>query len=468
MRSIHETERDIPIVEEADVIVAGAGPGGFPAAIAAARQGARVILIEKYGFAGGLATAGMINPILGHTASESSKPIVEGILKESIDRMHRVGGATEWNESLGEWGIQFEVEAFKHVADQMLGEAGVSVRYHTSVSAVAMAPVSENVARSVDAVITESKTGREAIAGKVFIDATGDADLAAWAGIDFTKGRKFDGAMQSMGSFIHFGGMANASMEQLAAARERLEEEMTAGRLHFYGTSFDNPGPRREVYFAPNMTRFAGDSTNARDLSRGELELRAEAWKLLSFLKKQPGLETAYILRTSACIGPRESRQIVGNYRLNAKDVNTGQKFADGIARGSWWVDIHCPLGHTYPIHLCIRECPKGADCPYWRQEHDGEMLYKRDLYTPNDDWYDIPYRALVAASHNNIIVSGRSISADHQGMAGARVMGTCMAIGEGAGIAAAMAADSDGIANVNAIETLELRKCLTEAGALV
>ena len=119
---------------------------------------------------------------------------------------------------------------------------------------------------------------------------------------------------------------------------------------------------------------------------------------------KQPGLENACILRTSTTIGPRESRQIVGAYRLSGSEVNHGKKFDDSVARGSWWIGIHCPLGNTYPIHLCIRECPKKEKCAYWSAEHEGEMLYKKDLYAPKGDWYSVPCRSLVAKSHTNVM----------------------------------------------------------------
>jgi len=463
---IPEPARDIPIVGSFDVVVAGGGPGGFAAAIAAAGEGARVMLLERYGYAGGLATAGLVNPILGHTASKSDVPIVQGILKRTVDRMFELGGTPGWEASLERWGIQFEAEAFKYAADTMLDEAGVETLFHATAVGAAGGPRSVAGA-PVDAVIIESKSGREAVTASVFVDGTGDADLVAFAGGSFTMGRDFDGAVESMGSFIHFGGMAAASRDQLEAARTRLEERMAAGEFSFYGASFDNPGPRRSIYFAPNITRFAGDPTSAKDLSKGERFVRIEAWKLLEFLKAQPGLEDACILETSACIGPRESRQLEGRYRLTGSDIHEGARFDDAVARGSWWIDIHCPLGFTYPVHLCTKQCPRREKCPYWEAEHEGEMFDADDLYPPDGGWYDIPYRSLVSDSLPNLIVAGRSISADHQGMAGARVMGTCMAIGEAAGTAAAMAAKGKP-GTVADVDVGELRERLEQAGAII
>ena len=116
--------------------------------------------------------------------------------------------------------------------------------------------------------------------------------------------------------------------------------------------------------------------------------------------------------RTATCsrrrrrLGPRESRQISGPYALTGDDVHAGRKFDDAIARGSWWIDIHCPLGNTYPVHLCVKECPKEVECPFWAAEHD-TMRSKKDLYPPRDDWYEIPYRSLLSVGVPNLLAVG-------------------------------------------------------------
>jgi len=161
MRTIAEAARELPVIAEADVVVAGGGPGGLPSAIAAARHGASVVLIERYGFLGGLATAGLVAPILGHTASRSTTPIVEGLLKETTERLHALGGAPSWDEACREWGIRFDAEAFKRVADEMVEGAGVDLLLHTLVTDA----VVEN--GQIAALIVESKTGRQAVVGKV-------------------------------------------------------------------------------------------------------------------------------------------------------------------------------------------------------------------------------------------------------------------------------------------------------------
>lgn len=434
MRTIIEPARSIPIVEEADVVVCGGGPGGFPAAVAAARHGAKTVLIERYGFMGGLATAGLVAPILAHTASESNIPIVEGLLKEITERMHAIDGAPTWEESLAKWGIPFDAEALKAVIDDLCKDAGVRLMLHSQVVGVHLQ------GSALAAVIVESKTGRQAVAGKVFIDATGDADVAFRAGASTTCGRPFDGRPESMGSFFQLSGFEPVSAERAKEIHEQIRRELEDGRFHFYGPSFLNYNcAYHRDHISANMTRYGGHPTDSRDLSQAEVSVRKDVWELVRYLRSAvPGFEKVYVQQTSPQVGPRESRQIVGPYALTGDDVHAGRKFPDAIARGSWWIDIHCPLGNTWPVHLCTVECPKGEACRYWAAEHD-RMYSRSRLHPPKDDWYEIPYRCLLSVSVPNILSSGRCISATHEGMAGSRVMGTCIAIGQAAGTAAAI-----------------------------
>ena len=464
MRTVVEPKREIPIVAEADVIVAGGGPGGLPAAVAAARHGAKVLLIERYGVLGGLATAGLTAPILGHTANKSSIPIVEGMLKEITERMHKLGGAPSWIEACLEWGIRFDAESFKHVADQMVLEANIDLLLHTLVTD---AIIAEN---KINALIIESKSGRQAVAGKIFIDATGDADLAFRAGAPTRKGRNFDGCVQSMGSFLQIGGVQEITEEQKTNAKEKLQEAIAAGKFRFY-TGIKHPGltgnhTMQRDHFTPNMARWPGDPTNVRDLTNAEIGIRDQLWKLIDFLKKQSGFENCCLRMTAFQVGARESRQAIGEYILNGDDIHQGRKFKDAIARGSWWIDIHCPLGYAHPVHLCTVECPRQKDCAFWVAEHDRSMRSKDELSPPPADWYDIPYRCLTPKSIDNLLVSGKCISATHEGIAGARVMGTCIAIGQAAGTAAALALLAQ--MRPRDIDISKLRHMLIKDGAIV
>ena len=241
---------------------------------------------------------------------------------------------------------------------------------------------------------------------------------------------------------------------------------MAAGRLSFYNPGFLNRNDNQLDHTSANMTRFAGDSDNAADMTRAELSVRRDAWSLVRFLRANvPGFENCYVQQLSPQVGPRESQQIVGPYALNGDDIHLGRKYDDAIARGSWWIDIHCPLGNTYPVHLCRKECPKGADCPFYAAEYERMRTYE-ELYPPEGDWYDIPYRCLLSVGVPNLLSSGRCISATHEGMAGSRVMGTCVALGQAAGTAAALAV-KHGIAPA-AVDVAGLRDALRRDGQLV
>ncbi|MHB0874861.1 MAG: FAD-dependent oxidoreductase [Anaerolineae bacterium] len=459
-RTVSEPARDLPIAAEVDVLVAGGGPAGFAAAVAAAREGARTLLLERYGFLGGLATAGLVAPILGHTAADSDTPIVEGLLRQLTERMHALGGAPHWEEALPEWGIRFDAEALKYAADSMAIEAGVRLLFHTLV--VGVLRDGERIA----GVVVESKSGRQAIAAKVVVDATGDADVAARAGAPWAQGRAFDGAVQSMGSFFHLAGIRGLSPAAQQRVTEQVRQAMAEGRFRFYNPGFLGINTMHRDYFSPNMTRLPGDPTDANVLTNAEIDARRQVWELLRFLREEvEGCQDAYILATAPQVGARESRQIRGLHTLSGGEVATAAKFAAAIARGSWWIDIHCPLGHTYPVHLCEQECSMGERCGFWAAEHE-RMLPHAGLFPPKGDWYDIPYGCLVPRDVANLLVAGRSISATHEAMAGARVMGTCMAIGEAAGVAAALAAAGDGV--TAAVDVPLLRERLAERGALV
>lgn len=460
-RMVSEAPRKTPVVAEADVVVCGGGPGGFPAAIAAARHGAKVVLIERYGFLGGLATAGLVAPILSQHAHDSDEPIVDGILHELTDRMHAIGGSTAWHEALKEWGIRFDAEAMKIVLDELIQDAGVHVMLHTWIADVVMD------GQRIAGVIVENKSGRQAVMGKLFVDATGDADVAFRAGAPTTFGRAFDGKPESMGSFLQLANVPAVSDEQRKEINALICKQMDAGAFAFYNPNFiAKQCAYHGDHTSANMTRFGGDSTNAEDMTRGEISIRKNIWALVRYLRKSvPGFEDVYVLQSSPQIGPRESRQIVGPYALTGDDVRFGRRYDDGVARGSWWIDIHCPLGNTYPVHLCLKECPKASDCPFWASEHE-RMLPREQLYPPVGGWYDIPYRCLLSVGVPNLLSSGRCISATHEGMAGSRVMGSCVAIGQAAGTAAALSLA--GRCDPAGLDVAKLRAALKADGQLV
>jgi len=370
MSQIEEPARKLEVLAEAEVVVAGGGPGGWPAAVAAARAGAKTVLIERYGFLGGMATAGLIGPILGHRAHNAPRAIVAGLVRELCKRLHDNGAAPAWEEALGLWGIPFEPEIMKFVLDEMVQDAGVEVLLHALVTSVLVRD------GRIEALVVESKSGRHAVTGQVFVDATGDADVAFRAGAPTHKGRPADGRPMAMGSMFRLGAAPVLSDEQRDDARRRVQEARERGELHCYGAGVQTrSSTTRTDQITPNMTRFAGDPTDVRDLTRGEMALRRDTMRIVSFYRDNlpPGFEGAYLAALPTQIGIRESRQIDGLYTLTGEDIVEARRFEDVVALGSWWIDIHCPLGRVDgATHVCRQDCPADPPCDGVRPLHLG------------------------------------------------------------------------------------------------
>ncbi len=459
METVVQPQREIPVIADVDVCVIGAGPGGLPAALAAARHGANTMLIEMQGCLGGMATAGHIGPILGITASRSTAATIAGIPQEICERMAAIGEARPWEDALKAHAVGFNPEGLKIIADRMVREASVKTLFHAF---FADAIVEDG--RLTHAII-ESKSGRQAIQAKAFVDATGDADVAFRAGAECTKGRPADGKPMAMGSMFRIGGMDTINEDVRKALVEKTREAIRAGDLNCYGTGPGGHGSTiRPGEATANMTRFGGDCSGVEDLTGAEFFVRDLTWKVVDLWRSVPGAEGIYLISTPAHVGLRESRQLVGIHRITGNDVVEGAKYDDSVARCGYWIDIHCPRGLVEggDVHLCSVNCKK-EDC-YMLTEYADQL--PDELHPPDGEWFDIPYRTLVPKEIDGLLVSGRCISADYQAMAAMRVMGPCMAIGEAAGTAAAMAAQAD-IAPRD-VDVESLRSRLTEAGALV
>jgi hypothetical protein len=412
----------------AQIIVAGGGPAGVCAAIAAAEEGADVLLIERYGFLGGMATAGLVNPFMEYWAGE------EQIIKGLFDRILAALDARGGHLFAGIDSVDpFDPEQMKFALEQMCLEVGVRLRYHTM---LAGAEADGGVVR---AVLGASKSGFERFAADLFIDCTGDADLAARAGAEVMMGREEDGLCQPMTLNFRMAGVDDAQMADYLGVTALYKEAKARGEL-------DNP--RENVLFFPttrsgehhfNTTRVVKhDATDANALSAAEIEGRRQAAEMVVFLQREaPGFEKAFLSASAAQIGVRESRRIRGDYLLRVEDILAARKFEDGIARGSYPVDIHNPAG----TGTVIRTLPPGES-------------------------YDIPYRCLCPVGFSNLLVAGRPISADHGAHSSLRVMPIAMAIGEAAGVAAAMALP--GGADVRAVDAAALRARLVERGASI
>ena len=432
MKTVREPARDVPVVRDVDVIVAGGGPTGIAAALAAARNGASTLLVEQQGYLGGNLV--MWLPLFTFMDVQGNQ-IIKGIPQEFIDRLTARGGSSPHYPSIlfNSYTI-VDVEALKLVAQKMLLEAGVEILLHTFVAGLVVQD------SHIDALVVESKSGRQALAGRVFIDCTGDGDVAAAAGAPWEKGDQagrlqpptlmftlqgvdteairdalvtrpdeygsFALSAEQMASNQHF---ITTGMEHITAlARERGEWDVPRWRVCFISTLQEN-----EV--AVNMTRVLDvDATDVDDLTRGELTARAQIEQVVNLLRKYvPGFAGAQLKVTAPVLGIRETRRILGDYVLTGEDVLQGRRFSDEVLLGGYHVDIHSPTDGTTTNLL-----PAGA--------------------------YGIPYRCLLPRGVDNLLVGGRCISATHEGQAATRVMITCMATGEAAGLAAAMSVELD------------------------
>ena len=421
---------------KADIIVVGAGPAGMAAAWAAAKAGSDVLLVERYGFCGGMATTGIIGSILGHYLNEK-EPAVAGFLKFLIDELSKIGGCEPWDKAFKKYGIGFDSELLKYAAEKLLLETGVRFLYHSFLT-----DVKKDSEGLISTIEVANKNGKMLVEGKMFVDATGDADVAYFAGFEYTKGRPQDGKTESMGCIFKIAGIDEEKLTEEVAktAREKLSEMRNSGKLKIFNAGLGGKGSTvRKGERSFNMTRFAGDATDAQILTEAEIELRKETFRIYTFLKENvKGFENSYISSFHIHAGIRETRQIKGLYTLTEQDVIEGEKYDDSIARCTYWIDIHCPFGRTINAHLCYKECETPEYCVMLDKYKD-YLPSKNRLYPPENDWFSIPARCLIPEKSKNLVVAGRCISADHKAMGAIRVMATCMATGDAAGTMASI-----------------------------
>lgn len=393
---VHEPGRKVPVAGSADVLVCGGGPAGIAAAFTAARNGARTLLIERHPFLGGIWTAGALT-ILIDTYNKS------GIMKEILSRLDKDGGMEIWSRF-----PQFQVyglEAMKCLLDDMVKEVQLPVQFYTNVVGVARA------GNRISGVFTESKSGREFIQAKVVIDTTGDGDVAAAAGCPFEKGRPSDGKMQPMTLYGRIGGYKGGP----SFVHPLLELCRKSGWNPSYQSITLFMQPRQPGVAMLMATHLYGDGTNVRDLTQAELKGRWEIRRIIEVLKKRGGddWKDVFLIDTGPCVGVRETRRILGRYYLTREDLKRGAKFEDAVCDVTFGVDIHAPD-------------PK----------EEGLPAKDRVPHKP----YQIPYRCMLAKDLNNLMMAGRCISGDHIAFASYRVTGDAVAMGEAAGLAAAMA----------------------------
>jgi glycine/D-amino acid oxidase-like deaminating enzyme len=434
-------DQELPTSACCDVLVVGGGVAGIAAAIAAARSGAATILVERYGFLGGLATTALVGAFCGlYTTGPRKRPVVAGVCADLITRLRSIGGADEKRTSGIDprlAAVNYDPELFKLVAERMAEEAGVGLLYHTLVADVLW----ETPGTGLSGVVVENKSGRSAILARMVIDASGDADVAARAGVEFEYGDG-EGGAQAMTTVFRVDNVVSgpALQEAIRGIREHLVTARDSGLYQFSRVDpVVFPGLPEGVV-SVNLVSVRGlKATDAADLTAAEVEGRRQAFEYLRALRDLvPGFEKARLIALSPQIGVRETRRILGEYVLTGEEVVAGTKFADGIGLGAWPVEVHNP--ETGRID--------------WR------------YIDKEDDCYSIPFPCLLPKRLENLLVAGRCASTAHVAQASTRVIPQAMAMGEAAGVATSLALDSG--CCLRTLPVAEVQAELKRRGALL
>lgn len=450
-------------VMNSDIVVVGAGPGGFSAAISAAREGMKVILVERLGYVGGQLASGL--PMLAFLDMHKRR-VVGGIAEDFIERMQSIGASS------GHRYCPFHLSSTtldpsyaRIICFKMLQEYGIELLMHSELTSV---KVSHNCVESIT--VTGKGTEIE-LKASVFIDGTGDGDLAYLAGAEYEKGRDGSGELQPPSLMFNLGGVdTDRFCDYIDNHPEELPYGMGLNNLRngYDGAFFrNNPGfvffgmknliqklraegkcpiDRDTIIYiklpaenevAVNTIRILNfDGSNLHDLSRGEMEAHLQIQPIIDMLQQYvPGFEKCYLTFINPVIGVRESRRIMGMKKFTSKDALSGKIPSDSIGLLSYFIDIHSGNG--------------------------SETITKRV-----EEPYGIPYGCTVARDIDSLMMTGRCISVDSEAFGSTRVMPLCMAVGEGAGVGAALAVKQR--IQPRAVDPVQVRAILKEHGAIV
>lgn len=404
--------KSVPVVGSYDVVVCGAGPAGVIAAIAAAREGASVALVERFGFLGGMATAGLVMPL--SVFIYQNKRVIGGIPWEFIERLEAMGGGYI-EKPLGN--VAFDPELYKLCMQRMVLEAGVTLYMNSYLTGTVV-----GTEGTVECVVIENKSGSEALEAKVFIDCTGDADLAAMAGVEM---QPMNGEpLQPLSTYFILAGV-DTSSPLIAEAMHHNKQGVNCHCLPIreylleHAEELDMPefgGPwfcttLHEGCVAVNMTRTAADACDNRDYTAAECRLREDVYRMADVLRNNfAEFKNCYVASVATQAGIRETRRIKGVHTMTAEEYMSGYRYEDSISRGAHPIDIHATKGSSQVTHFL-----------------------EQAAY--------VPYRALIANNYPNLLVAGRCLSADRKAFASMRVQASCMGTGQAAGVAAAMCA---------------------------
>lgn len=415
---VEEPARRTPVLGQCQVLVVGGGPAGLAAAVAAAQQGADTLLIERYGFLGGMGTAGGVTNFAGLYGRRQGQmqQLVHGVVDELLERIDALGGLNDPQDGMG-GRIRvrsYDVAAYKCAADAWLTAHKVRLLFHALACGVQL----EN--GRIGAVLLQTRSGRVALRAEQVIDASGDADLAALSGAAFTLGDGL-GGMLFPSTMFRIGEVqpeqAQAAVGEFGAIEARMEA--AADRYAF---------PRRGAILRPqrnprqwraNVTQLrnasgaAVDATNALELSAAEIEGRRQIVEYMRFLRAEvPGFERAEIAEIAAQVGIRETRRVHCEHMLDGQEVISGAHFPDSIGLNAWPIEAHV----------------------------DGAVQWQHFL-DPGNSFNQLPYRMLLPLqpAPRNLWVAGRCAGMTHLGQSAARASGACFVMGQAAGTAAAL-----------------------------
>lgn len=415
-----EPARTLPVLGQFDVVVVGGGPAGIAAAVSAARHGARTLLVERYGFLGGMGTAGGVTNFAGlyGKVKGEMQQVVHGVVNDLLARLDAAGGLNKPQDGMG-GRIRvrsYDISAYKCAADPLLQEAGVHMLFHAWAASV----IKEG--SRISALVVETKSGRQAVVANAFIDCSGDADVAAFAGVPFEVG---DGHGNSLFPTTMFRVGHVDAPRALAAVGEfkAINDLMDRARAERPG-SYDFPREgailrpqidprewRANVTQIRNAQGKAMSGVDAQELSAGEVEGRRQIREYFRFLKAEvPGFEGSSIIDIAPQVGIRETRRIQGLYALTGEDILSSASFDDSIGVNAWPMELH------------------GDGRIDWGFPRDADNATNQ-----------LPWRMLVPASGaDNLLVAGRCASMTHEGQSAARASGGCFVMGQAAGTAAA------------------------------